>query len=70
MKYREVAGKLARLGCREIPRTGDGSHRKWFNPATNQSTVGPDWGGADLKSGTVRGAVRQLGVDWKDFNQA
>ena len=25
-------------------RTGDGSHRKWLNPATGNSTVLPDWG--------------------------
>jgi predicted RNA binding protein YcfA (HicA-like mRNA interferase family) len=58
MKYREVAKKLSRLGCREVPRTGDGSHRKWLNPATGQLTVVPDWGADDLKLGTVRGAVR------------
>ena len=67
MRYREVAAKLTKLGCREIPRTGGGSHRKWFNPATNGSTVLPDWGGKDLKFGTVRAAVRQLGLDWDAF---
>jgi len=28
-----VARKLSSLGCREVPRSGDGSHRKWLNPA-------------------------------------
>lgn len=70
MKYREVARKLTVLGCQEIPRKGGGSHRKWLNPATNRSTVVPDWGGKDLKLGTVRGAVRQLGIDWDDFDNA
>lgn len=70
MKYREVAEKLASLGCREIPRTGDGSHRKWRNPASGHITVVPDWGGEDLKMGTVRGAVRQLGLPWSDFKRA
>jgi len=27
MNYREVAKKLSRLGCEEIPRHGGGSHR-------------------------------------------
>ncbi len=67
MRYREVARKLAALGCTEIPRKGGGSHRKWQNLATNRSTVVPDWGGRDLKKGTVRGAVRQLGIDWPAF---
>jgi mRNA interferase HicA len=69
VKYREIARKLARLGCHEIPRSGGGSHRKWSNPSTGRSTVLPDWGGDDLKLGTVRGAVRQLGLSWDDFHQ-
>ena len=70
MKYREVARKLSVLGCHEIPRRGGGSHRKWHNPALGRSTVVPDWGGRDLKLGTVRAAVRQLGLDWDTFDAA
>ena len=70
MKYREVARKLTTLGCDEIPRKGRGSHRKWRNPGTNQGTVLPDWGKRDLKLGTVRGAVRQLGLDWQEIQDA
>jgi mRNA interferase HicA len=70
MKYRVVARKLIDLGCREIPRKGGGSHRKWENPATQRATVVPDWGGRDLKLGTVRAAVRQLGIDWQQFQDA
>jgi predicted RNA binding protein YcfA (HicA-like mRNA interferase family) len=57
-------------GCRELARQGGGSQRKWFNPAGQQATVIPDWGGKDLKLGTIRSAVRQLGVDWQDFQHA
>jgi predicted RNA binding protein YcfA (HicA-like mRNA interferase family) len=70
VKYREVARKLASLGCSEIPRTGGGSHRKWHNPVSGRSTVVPDWSGRDLKIGTLRGAIRQLGLDWSDFENA
>ncbi|MGA3067401.1 MAG: type II toxin-antitoxin system HicA family toxin [Tepidisphaeraceae bacterium] len=70
MKYRDVCRKLIALGCNEIPRTGGGSHRKWMNPATGRSTVVPDWGGRDLKLGTVRAAVRQLGLVWTAFDAA
>ena len=70
MRYRDVARKLAALGCREVPRKGGGSHRKWLNPATGRSTVVPDWGGRDLKLGTVRAAVRQLGLEAHDFDAA
>jgi mRNA interferase HicA len=70
MKYRELARKLSALGCAEVPRTSGGSHRKWHNPTTSSSTVVPDWGSRDLKTGTVRGAVRQLGIDWSAFQKA
>jgi mRNA interferase HicA len=32
--------------------------------------VVPDWGGDDLKLGTIRAAVRQLGLDWAAFEAA
>jgi mRNA interferase HicA len=70
MIYREAARKLKALGCQEIPRRGGGSHRKWFNPASNRSTSVPDWGGRDLKMGTLQAAVRQLGLDWSAFANA
>jgi len=70
MKYREVAKKLASLGCRELPRTGDGSHRKWLNPSSNRITTVPDWGGDDLKLETIRAAVRQLRLSWDELRNA
>lgn len=70
MRYREVARKLIALGCREISRTGGGSHRKWLNPVTGQGAALPDWGGDDLKLGTIRVALRQLGIAWEDFDRA
>ena len=70
MKYAEVATRLHRLGCQEVRRVSGGSHRKWHNPVHQRSTVVPDWGGRDLKLGTVRAAVRQLGIAWEDFRDA
>jgi predicted RNA binding protein YcfA (HicA-like mRNA interferase family) len=70
MRYREAARKLAALGCVEIARRGGGSHRKWLNPPVQQVTVIPDWGGKDLKLGTLRAAVRQLGLEWSAFEKA
>jgi predicted RNA binding protein YcfA (HicA-like mRNA interferase family) len=70
MRYREVARKLMALGCQELPRKGRGSHRKWHNHRNNHSTVIPDWGSRDLKLGTVRAAVRQLGIEWREFQNA
>ena len=70
MVYREVARKLRILGCEELARRGSGSHRKWINPASAEGTVVLDWGNRDLKIGTLRAAVRQLGLDWEDFKRA
>jgi mRNA interferase HicA len=70
LKYREAARKLSGVGCQEIARRGGGSHRKWVNPGNNRSTVVPDWGARDLKLGTVRAAVRQLGLAWDQFTKA
>ena len=70
MNYREATLKLHGLGCRELPRRTRGSHRKWFNPATGKATVLPDWGAKDLKFGTLRAAVRQLGIVWEEFERA
>ena len=68
---REVARKLRRLGCQELPRQGGGSHRKWYNAAMNRGgTTIPDWGSKDLKIGTLHAAVGQLGLTWQDFEEA
>jgi predicted RNA binding protein YcfA (HicA-like mRNA interferase family) len=67
MTYKEVAGKLHALGCIELPRRSGGSHRKWMNPFNNRGAVIPDWGSRDLKAGTLRQAIKQLGIDWADF---
>ena len=69
MRYRDAARKLVELGCREIPRRSGGSHRRWFNPETQTDTVLPDWGSRDLKIGTLRSAIRQLGPDWTEFQK-
>ena len=70
MTYRDAARKLVALGCQEIARKSGGSHRKWYNPAAGRSSVLPDWGGRDLKAGTLRAAVRQLGIEWSAFEAA
>jgi len=70
MKYREAARRLKALGCQELLRRSSGSHRTWYNPATDRIASLPDWGPKDLKSGTLRAVVRQLGLDWKAFQNA
>ena len=70
MKYREAAEKLHKLGCSEIPRRSSGSHRKWINPATGVARPLPDWGSKDIKMGTLRHFIHDLGLDWEEFLNA
>ncbi len=70
MRYREVAAKLARLGCIEEPAPSAGSHRKERSPWLQLGSVLPDRGSKDLKTGTLRAVVRQLGLDWHGSEQA
>ncbi|KAA0221872.1 type II toxin-antitoxin system HicA family toxin [candidate division KSB1 bacterium] len=61
---------MRKLGCEEIPRRSGGSHRKWHNPTTGNIAPVPDWGGKDLKLGTLRHIVRQLNLNWEEFKRA
>jgi predicted RNA binding protein YcfA (HicA-like mRNA interferase family) len=67
MKYRDVFKKLKALECEELPRRGAGSHRIWRNSANKRIAPLPDWGAKDLKLGTLRAVIRQLGLDWQEF---
>ena len=66
-ELRLPARKLRAMGCEEHPRRGRGSHRIWRNPLTGGSAVVPDYGGRDLRVGTIRAVLRNLGVGWEEF---
>lgn len=66
MRYRELAKRLKKMGCHQL-RTAKGSHKYWQNPATNQVVSVPDWGGKDLRAGTVRSILKDLGISREDF---
>jgi len=67
-RYRDVAGKLGRLGCR-FRRHGAGSHEVWYNPLNNQLFTVPSHPG-DLPEGTLRSILRQAGIDVDVFLKA
>lgn len=66
MRYRDLAKRLHELGCQELV-GGKGSHRKWYNPASDKVTVIPDWGSKDLAPGTVRAVIRELDISREKF---
>ena len=70
MNYREASRKLKTLGCEELARRSGGSHRVWHNKANGKIAPLPDWGSRDLKLGTLRAVIRQLGLNWEEFLNA
>lgn len=66
MRYRELADRLSDLGCHEL-RAAKGSHQVWHNPKTDKTATVPNWGNKDLRPGTVRSIIRDLGISRKDF---
>ncbi len=60
LRYREVADRLRKLGCREV-RSGQGSHVIWAAPNGKRAPV-PAQGRHDLAPGTLRAILRQLGI--------
>ena len=64
VRYRELARILLDLGCQEVPRRSRGSHRRWRNDANGRTASIPDWGSKDLRTGTVRAVIRQLGLPY------
>ena len=70
MKYRELTKRLKQLGCNEVPTKKGGSHRMWENPSQEKEASIPDWRGKDLKTGTLRGILRKLGINYKDFRDS
>jgi mRNA interferase HicA len=68
VRYRDLAKRLRVLGC-EFVRNGAGSHRIWCNPENGKYTTIPDWGSDDLKPGTLRSIVSDLGLRMQDIQR-
>jgi len=66
--HRELTRKLRLLGC-EFDRQARGSHEIWRNPATGGRTTIPNWGGRDLRAGTIGVILRDLGLDRAAFER-
>ncbi len=69
MKYRQIVKKLKQFGCEEIVDRRSGSHRIWINTNNQKEACIPDWRGRDLKTGTLRAIINQLGIDYKEFHK-
>ncbi len=68
MNYRELTRKLRRLNC-EFDRRAKGDHEIWINTTTHTRTTIPNWGSRDLKTGTISGILRDLGISIEAFER-
>jgi predicted RNA binding protein YcfA (HicA-like mRNA interferase family) len=64
LKYEEVAAKMKRLGFRLLPQ-GKGSHEIWVRDSDGKTVPVPKHLGRDMKKGTLRAIIREMGVSGK-----
>ena len=69
MTYRELTRKLRRLGCVFV-RQARGSHEIWANDSTGATSPIPRHGSRDLKAGTLRRIIRNLGITKEELDEA
>lgn len=73
MKYREALQRAGRFGVVEDPRRGKGSERLWIRETEPGSRKGPRYSmtchgdGTEIPMGTLRAALRRLGIVPSDF---
>lgn len=59
--YKQLTKKLKKLGF-IIYRQGKGSHTLWIHPQKNTVVPIPNHGGKDIRSGTLRAIIKQIGL--------
>ena len=73
MKYREVVARLKRFGVREFASRGNGSERLLVRETVPGSGQGPQYAmkchgeGKEVPTGTLRAALRRLGIPPEEF---
>ena len=69
MNYHQLTRKLQSLGC-VFDRQAKGDHEIWLNVKAGTRTTIPNWGGKDLKPGTISRIIRDLGITKDDLEKA
>lgn len=68
--FREISGGRQEAGQAGMLRGFQARRRlspEVAYPEAQKDATLPDWGSRDLKIGTLRAAIRQLGIDWSEF---
>lgn len=66
LSYREVTKRLRRLGFR-FYRQGKGAHELWVRDADGRVVPVPRYKGKNIRKGTVRAIIREVGVSVEEF---
>jgi predicted RNA binding protein YcfA (HicA-like mRNA interferase family) len=53
-----------------MDRRARGDHEVWIRSSTDGRTTIPNWGKRELRTGTVRAILRDLGVTRQEFDRA
>jgi len=69
LNHRELTRKLRALGC-EFQRHAKGDHEIWVRLVPRARTTIPNWGGRDLKPGTISRILRDRKISKGDFESA
>ena len=66
LSYREITRRLRKLGFR-FYRQGKGSHVLWVRDADGRVVPVPRHQGKNIRKGTVRAIIREVGVSVVEF---
>ncbi|MEW5718777.1 MAG: type II toxin-antitoxin system HicA family toxin [Chloroflexota bacterium] len=69
MNYAELTQCLRELGC-EFRRAAKGSHELWWHPIRKRYTAIPHHGARDIKIGTLKKILRDLGIGTDEWNRS
>jgi predicted RNA binding protein YcfA (HicA-like mRNA interferase family) len=66
LSYREVTRRLRKLGFR-FYRQAKGSHELWVRDEDGRVVPVPHYRGKNVRKGTVRAIIREVGLDVEEF---
>ena len=69
LSYRDLTRRLRKLGFR-FYRHGKGSHELWVRDTDGRVVPVPHHRGKDIRKGTVRAIIREVGVSVAEFMES
>jgi predicted RNA binding protein YcfA (HicA-like mRNA interferase family) len=66
LNYQELTARLKKFGFR-FYRQGKGSHELWVRDSDGKAVPVPHYRGKNIKKGTVRAIINEIGVSLQEF---